>query len=222
MKVSVIIPAYNHEDFLAETIESVLAQTYRNFEVVCVDDGSTDRTGTIADAFATQYPKMIQVFHPVKGPSVINPRSVARNLAISKSSGEAILPLDSDDKLDSQYLEKTVPLMRPDVDIVTTGTRYFGTHNLVLYAARSTVNSNEIPVTSLVRRVAMGRVGGFTEDIEAYEDWDLWLKLLESGSQLVILNEPLFLYRRGFNRACTIDNVDVASRRAEIRRRHAR
>lgn len=99
--VSVIIPAYNAEAFIGRTLESVLAQTYENIEVLVVDDGSRDRTAEIVASFAQKDSRVILLKQQNAGVAA------ARNLAIEKSRGEYIAPLDADDiwypsKLDKQ------------------------------------------------------------------------------------------------------------------------
>ena len=105
--VSVIIPLYNKAEFIAECIESVLGQTYWGFEIVVVNDGSTDGSELIA----AKYP--VTVLN-------LSNRGVsgARNAGVLNSSGEFLLPLDADDKLHPEYLSKTVPLMEPGIGMV--------------------------------------------------------------------------------------------------------
>ncbi len=92
VKVSVIVPAYNVEDYIARCIDSLLAQSLSEIEIVAVDDGSTDRTGEILDAYQNKYPNQMKVFH-VANQGV----SPARNYGIRKSSGKYLAFVDSDD-----------------------------------------------------------------------------------------------------------------------------
>lgn len=113
MLISVIVPVYNAEKFLKETIESVLAQTYRELELILVDDGSTDNSGNICDEYA-RIDERIKVIHQVnKG------ISAARNVGLDIMNGEACFFLDSDDAMLPDLLQKTADLMMAnDVDIV--------------------------------------------------------------------------------------------------------
>src|SRR5262249_17520285 len=102
-KASVIVPFYNSEKFLAEAIESVLSQTYLSWELILVDDGSHDKSTTIAKEYAAGNPNRIRYLehpgHENKG------RSTSRNLGISQSQGEYIAHLDSDDVWSNTLLE---------------------------------------------------------------------------------------------------------------------
>ncbi|MCK4248925.1 MAG: glycosyltransferase family 2 protein, partial [Candidatus Omnitrophica bacterium] len=103
IKVSVIIPVYNSEKFIRETIESVLNQTYYDFEIITVDDGSTDKSADIINSFNDK--RISYVYQKNQG------ISGARNTAISESKGEYIALLDHDDLWLPQKLEKQIPLL---------------------------------------------------------------------------------------------------------------
>ena len=106
--ISVVIPVYNVEKYLEECIESVLRQSYQNFEIILVDDGSTDRSGIICDTYAAQ-DKRIQVVHQKNGGL-----SVARNTGFERSSGEYIYFLDSDDWIVPETLAGLVNKLKED------------------------------------------------------------------------------------------------------------
>lgn len=97
--VSVIVPVYNIEEYIERCVNSILNQTYRNFEVILVDDGSTDRSGDILDSFALK-DERVRVFHKPNGGS-----SSARNLAIDNAKGEYLSFIDSDDYIEPDFLE---------------------------------------------------------------------------------------------------------------------
>lgn len=99
--ISVIIPAYNVEKYIARSVESVLKQTYRDFELLVIDDGSTDGTGNLADALAKQ-DKRILVIHQANGGA-----AAARNKGLETAKGEFVAFLDSDDLWDKAFLEQT-------------------------------------------------------------------------------------------------------------------
>lgn len=188
MKASIIIPLHNQAEFVSQAIESALAQIYKDFEVIVVNDGSTDESELIARGY------------PVKLVNQTN-RGLAgaRNSGIMNSSGDLVLPLDADDWIDRDYLTKTVPLMRDGVAIVSTDMRYFGLKDLVIPAKQVTFESelraNEIPVCSLIRKQAILECGGYSHKVWAYEDWNLWIDILKRRWKIAILNEPLFHYR---------------------------
>lgn len=207
MKVSVIIPLYNKQEYISECIESVLSQTYKDFEVIVVNDGSTDDSARVARKY------------PVRVLDVSN-RGIAgaRNAGVMISSGSAILPLDADDWIDKEYLSKTVPLMTHDVGIVSTDMQRFGTQDQLLPARVLTFEEersyNEIPVCSLIYRGAFLQCGGYTPRVPGYEDWSLWSDILKRGWKMAVVNEPLFFYRTGCNTA----NEEADKRRQEFTR----
>ncbi len=186
--VSIIIPIYNKAEFVVECLESVLNQTYWDFEVVVVDDGSTDGSEKIA----AQY--------PVRVLSISN-RGIAgaRNAGVMNSSGEFILPLDADDWIDAEYLSKTVPQMTPGVAIVSTDMQRFGLQDSYVAAeyrtAHQQIDYNLIPVCSLIRREAFLQTGGYVSKVDGYADWNLWIDILKRGWRMAVINEPLFHYR---------------------------
>jgi len=104
--VSVIIPIYNMQDFLSETIESVLKSTYPRYELILVDDGSTDNSAKIAEQYS-QKATNIRFYAQKNGGA-----SKARNFAIEQSHGKYILPVDADNLISSDYIEKAVEVTR--------------------------------------------------------------------------------------------------------------
>lgn len=191
MKVSIIIPVYNHAEYLPQCIESALAQTYKDFEVIVVDDGSTDDSASIA----AQYP--VEVIRQLNRGQKHRSAGSARNRGIAVSWGELILPLDADDWIEPDYLSKTVPLMSGNVGIVATDMQRFGALDDVIRAKAVTLAdellANALPITSLFRRPpsAWQRVYWAF----GWEDWELWIALLAGGYSVAALNEPLFHYR---------------------------
>lgn len=114
--LSIIIPVYNVEKYLDECIESVLRQTFTDYELLLVDDGSKDKSGEICDKYAEKHPHRIKVFHKPNGGA-----STARNLGLDNASGHYIGFIDSDDVIHPQMFEKLVEAIRlHDVDIVSS------------------------------------------------------------------------------------------------------
>ena len=100
--ISVIIPVYNVEEYIIRCLDSVVSQTYKNIEVLLVDDGSTDRSGEICDKYAKEY-NFINVYHQKNGG-----QSVARNYAIDRAKGEYYIFVDSDDYIESDMIESLI------------------------------------------------------------------------------------------------------------------
>ena len=96
-KISVIVPVYNTEQYLRQCLDSILCQTFSDFELILVDDASTDRSGVICDDYSMK-DKRVKIFHCGKNSGV----SAARNLAIDHSTGEYLVFIDSDDFIDSK------------------------------------------------------------------------------------------------------------------------
>ena len=188
-KVSVIIPAYNAEKYLAEAIESVLAQNYCDVECIVVDDGSTDRTAEIVNGFGQQ----ILYVHQNNAE-----RSVARNTGLTMATGEFISFLDADDILANDKLAEQVAFLfaSGDYDLVYSRSQYFREYNGVrrYYSVKRAtpvgdilpelVYGNFITIQSpLIRRKAIEQVGGFSPSLSRYEDWEFLLRLAISGAR---------------------------------------
>lgn len=120
--VSVIMPAYGQAEYIAESLDSVIRQTYGNWEVIVVDDGSPDNVAGIVEAYSVSDSR-IKFFH-TENRGV----SAARNFAVRQTSGEYILPLDADDTIEPTYLEKCVArfVEYPETDVVYCMWRFFG------------------------------------------------------------------------------------------------
>lgn len=188
--VSVVIPCYNYGHFLAECIESVLAQTYKDVEIIVVDDGSTDNTREVAARYPVRY------FHQQNGGL-----PAARNAGIGQARGQFIQPLDADDKLAPEAIAESVQLMQ-SADIVCPGQQEFGSANKFyqrqdsVFTVRDFIEHNRIHCASMFRKKAWADVGGYDETMtDGYEDWDFWVRLLAKGYSVRAINKPLFFYR---------------------------
>lgn len=129
-KISVIVPIYNAEDYLGACLDSILCQTYRDFELLLIDDGSPDGCGKICDEYSKD-DERIRVFHQSN-----QGVSSARNLGLSKSTGEFVLFVDSDDTIHSDLLSDVVKAVKKHgVDIVIFHYQAIDTHGKILYSA---------------------------------------------------------------------------------------
>ena len=194
-KVSIIIPCYNSGLYVGAAIQSALAQTWPDIEVIVVDDGSTDdATLRVLNASASS---RVRIIHQANaGPSA------ARNRAIQEAAGDYILPLDADDTLQPTYAEKAVAVLdaRPKVGVVYCKAMKFGVvqgpWELPAYALTELVIDNVIFVSAMFRRSDWELVGGFDEGLRfGIEDYDFWVKLVHRGREVVQLDEYLFNYR---------------------------
>jgi glycosyltransferase involved in cell wall biosynthesis len=207
--VSIIMPAYNAEKYIAASIESVLAQTFSDWELIVVDDGSTDSTATVVQEFATRDPRVRYIFQE-------NGRlGKARNTGITNSTGRLIAFLDSDDLWLPTKLEvQTRAMAENNADVVYSKSYVFCDENIddetqTLTSSvgkfsgpdffDSLIRYPQIPVlTVLFKRSALDRVGLFEEG-KAYhgcEDYDLWLRLARAGLVFYGMPDILARYRR--------------------------
>lgn len=194
-KVSVIIPCYNQGKYLEESVNSVLNQTFQDFEIIIVNDGSTDNSKEIIDKI--EHPKVIKIHQENKGVAA------ARNEGIKRASGEYILPLDSDDKIAPTYIEKAVHHIEkdPNIGIVYCEAEFFGEKtkkwNLPSYSLFDMLKANCIFCTALFRKKDWEIVGGYREKQKnLWEDYDFWLSLIEMGREVFQIPEVLFYYRQ--------------------------
>lgn len=195
-KVSVIIPCYNYGVYINEAVGSVLQQTFTDYEIIIVNDGSTDAYTNKMLADFTR-PKT-RVFH-TKNQGV----SAARNYGIEQCSGEYILPLDPDDRIGATYLEKAVQLLdnNPRLGIVYCKLSLFGNEsgdwNWPLFTKEEMLYRNVIFNSALFRKRDWLSAGKYKTDyLYAGEDWDLWLSILELGVDVYQIPEVLYYYRR--------------------------
>jgi glycosyltransferase involved in cell wall biosynthesis len=194
-RVSVIMPCYNQGQYLNAAVDSVLAQTFQDFEIIVIDDGSTDRT-TVQLLQTYEKPKLTVIHTANRGPSA------ARNTGIQRAIGEYILPLDADDRIDSTFLAKAVSVLDndPQVGIVYSQAELFGTtvgrFDLPPYSFPEILLGNMIFNTSLYRRNDWETAGGYNENmVWGWEDYDFWLSLLELGRTVVQIPEVLYFHR---------------------------
>ncbi|CUQ67235.1 glycosyltransferase [Candidatus Nitrospira inopinata] len=197
--VSVIVPCYAQADFLAEAIESVVTQTFSDWECLIVDDGSPDHTAQVARDLIARYPdKRIRLIRKTNGGL-----SDARNAGIREARGRYILPLDADDRLDPRYLAETVPILErnPDIAIVYVDERTFGetegVHRKGVVTLESLLVGNVHDYCSLYRRSVWERVGGYSPAMYlGAEDWCFWIGAAKLGFRSYHVGQPLFWYRR--------------------------
>jgi glycosyltransferase involved in cell wall biosynthesis len=199
--VSVIIPAYNAELYLAEAIESVFAQTYQAVELIVVDDGSTDNTAAIAGKFGDS----VRLIHQTN-----QGLSAARNTGIKNAQGEIIALLDADDLWESCFLEVMVSALEQNPQMIGAycGFQYINAEGNVvgrpslkvvapeLFHKTLLYNGNWLVPSGVIfrKRVAL-EVGLFDEEIGPVADTDLWIKLSSRGP-LIGLPQPLIKYRQ--------------------------
>jgi len=195
--VSVIIPCFNKEKYIKEAIDSVIGQTYKNIEIVCVNDGSEDNSLKILEELQKKYPSIVLIDEK-KNQGVVQ----ARNLAIDTAKGDYILPLDADDTIEPSYVEKAVKVLEEnsDIGIVYCLARLIGKNKsfwqLPPFNKSDILYNNCIFCTAMFRKTDFIKAGKYKSYMNiGPEDWDLWLSFLEIGLKPYRIPEVLFNYR---------------------------
>lgn len=202
IKISVIIATHNCGKYISKALESVLKQTLQQWEIIIIDDGSTDNSYEIIKPFLKD--KRIKYKYQEK-----SGLSRARNLGIKLSYGEMIQFLDADDFIHPEKFERQALYLdnNKNVEVVFSSYSFFINNNydffINIYPQKPILNilnellkGNFIAVNSaLVRKNAILRIGGFDENLTSTEDWDLWLRMALSGMNIKQLKDKLAFVR---------------------------
>jgi len=202
--VSVLMPAWNAEKFIQQAISSLLKQSFKNFELIIVNDGSTDGTAALLDSLTDP---RIKVFHFSKNRGLIT----ALNFAISKAKGKLISRLDSDDWVSPEHLANALRIFeaKPEISCVFSDLRVVDLNgensrerNANNYTARSFDECkktlpfrNCLVGASMVLRAEVARRFGFRPEAEGLEDYDLWVRLVATGHVFEIVLDQTYFYR---------------------------
>jgi len=193
---SIIVHCYKHAHYLPEALDSVLSQSFSDWECIIVDDGSPDNTEEIATKWEQRNGrfKLLQIEN--------GGLSNARNQGINIARGEFILPLDADDKIAPDYLEKALPLFNesPSVKVVYGHARYFGAKDelwkLLDFDLKSLATKNMIYCSAIFRKKDWKKVGGYDVQMKyGFEDWEFWIAILKNGGEVRKLDSVCFYYR---------------------------
>lgn len=212
--VSVIIPCFNQGQFLREAVASVQKQTYQDFEIVIVNDGSTDATAEVAAELAASDPRILYSFQENQG------LAKTRNTGFAKSHGTFIQFLDADDLIAADKLYEQMQLFdaHPDIDVVysnyqtfssetgqTTGrysTEFLGKEPLEDFLFKWE-RGLSIPIhAALFKRSVFGNALPFREELRAKEDWVMWVSIALSGSRFAFIDKDFALYRMHGDNMC--------------------
>ena len=202
--VSVIMPVFNVERYVDAAVASLLAQTWRDFEVLAVNDGSTDATARLVESWAARDSR-IRVLHKANGGI-----SSARNAALRAAAGDFIALLDGDDTWDPAFLESQMAILQahPEIDVVTANARNLGGHRDG-QPARPWPDAKPHPdllgmiadeeavfIMCVFRRRVYEQIGEFDESLRTNEDYDYWLRAAAAGCRFYRNARPLGSYRR--------------------------
>ena len=193
--LSIIMPCYNQAQYIDEAIQSVVRQTYKDWELIIVDDGSTDDSFSIAKRYA-QSDSRIQVHSQENGGP-----SKARNNGARLAIGKYLLFFDSDDIILPTLLEEGIRYMEDNENcaLFYPRVRYFGSRNeeekLRFTSYKNMLCEASILCTSIIRKTDYERIGGFDESMRGYEDWEMFIRLLYHNDFVCQSENILFKYR---------------------------
>jgi len=193
--ISVIIPCYNQAQYLDECLQSVLDQTYQNWECIIVNDGSPDHTEEVAKKWLEKDPRFRYIDKENGG------LSSARNAGIAIAEGEWILPLDADDRIGNLYLELASLEFNKDYSIIYSEAEFFegkkGRWNLCEFSVNEMAKQNCIFCSAFFRKSSWEKVRGYDINlIYGLEDWEFWISIIRKVSTNVYkIPEICFYYR---------------------------
>ena len=197
--ISIVIPVFNASEYIADTLESALSQTYKPLEIICVDDYSTDNSAEII----ARYKKVNACIKYVKNPENVGV-CITRNKGISIAEGEFILPFDADDLIEKTYCEKAINAFKndPEISVVFCQAKFFNANKqwawaLPRYNAKRMLFRNLVFSCAFYRKSDWERFSGYNPNMTyGFEDWDFWLNFVENKLKFYQLPEVLFYYRR--------------------------
>ncbi len=215
-KVSIIIPVYNEEEHVQEAIQSALNQTYKDIEIVVIDDASTDNSEKKVLELAKKHSNIVFIKENVNLGV-----SLARNKAISIATGEYIFPLDADDKIEKTLVEKAAKVLdeNPQTGVVYSFYKYFQDRDDIdecEVKEDGIIYDNGCLNGSMFRKEDFYKVGGYKTCFNRIggEDWDLWLSFHEAGFEFKRIDEVLYYYRidnkkQSMNKICLNNVLEV-------------
>jgi glycosyltransferase involved in cell wall biosynthesis len=200
--VSVIMPAFNAEQYLHTAVESVLRQSLADLELLVVDDGSSDRTVEIARGYAGRDPRVRVLEQPNAGPGP------ARNTGFRAAAGRFFAFLDSDDEWDETFLAEQLAVLdaRPDIDVVVGNARNRGgaRHGQPARPVRGDgrpiplaeilADESSLFIMSVFRRETVEAIGGFDPALLTNEEYDMWIRAALAGFTFTRHSKPLGWY----------------------------
>lgn len=193
--ISIIVPCYNQAEYLDECLQSVLDQTFQDWECIIVNDGSPDHTEAVSKKWIEKDNRFIYLYKENGG------LSSARNAGIEIAKGKWILPLDSDDKIGNQYLELASQKFNDGYTVIYCKAEFFDKVNhpwkLPSYRYQHLLVENLIFCSAFFKKEDWKIVNGYDIHlIYGKEDWDFWLSILDGSKKVLCLDYLGFFYRR--------------------------
>lgn len=205
--ISVIMSVYNCEDTLEQAIDSIIAQTYKNWEFIICNDCSTDKTQEILDSYKKQYPNQFILLRNEKNMKL----PYCLNECLKVASGPLIARMDGDDISDEHRFDEQIKVLRshPEYQLVGTCSRRFdkdGLHDIVVlpeYPDRNSLKKNEpfLHATIMLYKDVYDQLDGYrvSKQTERTEDLDLWFRFYYNGFDGYNIQKPLYLVREDMN-----------------------
>ncbi|HEX2852289.1 MAG TPA: glycosyltransferase [Opitutaceae bacterium] len=200
IRASVVITCYNYGKFLRGCVRSVAQQTFKDFELIIVNDGSTDDSQKVAEACIEEFPalRITLINQPNSGQPAL-----ARNAGIRQAKGEFILPIDADDQIDPGYLAAAFKAIdaNPKVDLVCADSLFDdGKKQTRTWPGPFTVKAlsagNQLVYCCVYRRKVWEQIGGYRDNVRGYEDWDFWLAVCLTGATAVAVKCVGLIYNQ--------------------------
>lgn len=197
-KVSVIIPCFNNESTILETLESVYGQSYSDIEVIVINDGSTDDSEKVIATFLEEKTDLVYLKQSNKGPSA------ARNFGSRIANGQYLIFLDGDDLLHKDYISICVNAFEKNdqLDLVYSDSELFenesGNYNLARFDEITILTQNCFPIVAMIRSESFRDIGQFDENLRIAEDWEMWIRYTHKYSNVKKIDMSLFFYRKRY------------------------
>ncbi|MDZ7721157.1 MAG: glycosyltransferase [Balneolaceae bacterium] len=195
--VSAIITTKNRADLLPRAIESVLNQTYKNIEIIVVDDGSTDDTAAVIAEYQKEHSIIL----------IRNEESVgacrARNQGIERAQGEFVAGLDDDDEWHPERITLLLENYDDSFACITSNDKMVSSNRSVVWHKKKKITLNDLLYSNyvgnqvLAKKVRLMEIGGFDESLKAAQDYDLWIRLCEKFGPVKVIQKPLQTIHRG-------------------------
>jgi glycosyltransferase involved in cell wall biosynthesis len=205
--ISIIIPCYNDAKYIKRCFDSALGQTYVNIEIIIVDDGSNIETKAVLNKLEDKFCKLLTQEN--KG------QSAARNAGIKIAKGDYVFVLDSDDYVEPTFCEKAYNLLysNPEIKIVSCNANLiYDNQSTEIYKPEGgTIEKflfkNAVLGTSMFRKSDWENSGGYDESMRnGWEDWEFFIRLLKNSGEAIVIDEPLYNYRKRNHSTTSIAN----------------
>jgi glycosyltransferase involved in cell wall biosynthesis len=232
--ISIIIPAFNSSEYIMETLESVKSQTYKNYEIILVNDCSSDNTNELIDLFSKNISNSIKLITNDINSGIV----FSRNLAVANASGTWLALIDSDDIWLPNHLEMLVNVvnLNLNIDVVYTGCLVFLNNiNNIIFKQRITekmlINFNVSlfthqiginPCSVFLKKVSWDIINGMDNKLNGASDKDLFLRLAKVGSIFKFSEHHTALYRKHSNKSAVSNNyIKMALENIYIYEKHS-